>query len=498
MNILYMVMVALTALPIIVGGLMGLKRGLNRSVLRLVIVVASLVAAWLLREKLIAAIMDADISALVPDAGGQTIRAIIESSFSGDQAKLAELVIPIVEILVGIIAFLLSFIVLKFVSLIIFWVLKIFVRPGAQKRRLFGALVGVAQGLVVAYFICVPLNGLLGTVDALSEIEISTETVAVAPAENVSAMSEELFVKGVVATATAADQNDNGEKDGADNGGVSDSQSSSSNPFKDVCDSLGITEYKASAISGLYDAVSFNVYDALTTVKDKNGNKVTLSVQVDAIVAAVKVANSAQKLGNIDFSDGLNDETIQQIKETLDEIENIKNEMSSDARAALTEMITVAVGSFGGDEDSLDFSNLNLDEVNFTAAGEAIEEAYNLQKVLEDETATEDDVKEKAQAVIEKVAESNLASAAADMGIDLSGLLETEEDKDGVNQTIDDLTGDVIDEQTAEALKKILGVGDYANIGGNGDLPINGEDGSDGGVSNLPSDLLPNSGENAA
>lgn len=467
MNTLYLVVVALTALPIVVGGLMGLKRGLNRSVLRLIIVVASVVVAWVLREKLIDAIMTADISAISGSAeSGQTIPAMIESSL-GEQANLAKLIIPIVEILVGIIAFLLSFIVLKFVSLIVFWILSIFVRPGAKKRRLFGALVGVAQGLVVAYFICVPLNGLIGTVDTLSKIEIPVETVAEAPASN-----------AIAAMSDSEDEYD-GEYDGEnEDGETNGSSASSSNPLKDICESLGITEYKASGISGLYDAVSLNVYDALTTVKDENGKNVTLGVQVDAIVAAVKVANEAQKLVDIDLSAGLTDENVGKLKETLNEIENIKNEMTPEALESLTEMITVAVDSFIGEESGIDFSGLDLNEVNFSAAGEAIEEASNLQKVLEDENATEEQIQEQVEKVIEKVADSNLATAMADMDLGFSDLIGDEETKDSVNQTIDDLTeGGTIDEQTAEALKKILGVGDYANIGDEGNL--SGDDSSD-------------------
>lgn len=441
MNILYLVVVALTALPIVIGALLGLKRGLNRSVLRLVIVAVSVLAAWLLREKLTEIIMNLDISGIVGSANpGDTIRTMIEGAFSAEQADMVKLVMPIVQILVGVIAFLLSFIVLKFASLIIFWILKIFVRPGKRKNRLFGGLVGLAQGALVAYFICVPLNGLITTVDTISRIEIPSSVAAEAPASGVMSVSAELD-------------------------SVS-SSSASNNPLKDICEQLGIYEYRASGISGLYDSVSFGVYNSLTTVKNESGKNVTLGIQVDAIVAAVKVANAAQQLGEIDFSaeGGLNDESVDKIKETFNEIENIKNEMSEEARESLTEMITVAVGSFAG-ETGVDFSKLDLNEVNFSKAGEAVEEAYNLQKTLQDENATEEDIKKQTETVIEKVVDSKLVTAAADMGVDLSGLIEDEESKNSVKQTIEELKTDgMVDEETAEALKKILGISDISGL----------------------------------
>lgn len=453
MNTLYLVMVALTALPIVVGALLGLKRGLNRSILRLVIVAASVLAAWLLREKLTEIIINLDISGIVGSAEPQTIRTMVEGAFAAEQADMVKLVMPIVQILVGVIAFLLSFIVLKFVSLIGFWILKIVVRPGKRKNRLFGGLVGLAQGVLMAYFVCVPLNGLIATVNTISKIEIPASITAEAPAKSV--------VAGVAA------------KDGGSASGSGES-ASVENPLKELCEQLGIYEYLDSGISALYNGVSFGVYDALTTVKNEKGKDVTLNVQVDAIVAVVKVANAAQKLGEIDFSaeGGLTDDHVDKIKETFNEIENIKNEITPEARESLTEIIATAVNSFGG-ENTADFSKLDLDEVNFSKAGEAVEEANNLQKILKDENATEEDIKKQAESVIEKVADSKLVTVAADMGVDLSGLIEGEENKNSVKQTIDELKNDnKVDEETADAIKKILGLSESedspSDLGGEG------------------------------
>lgn len=441
---LTLIMTVLTLIPIIAGALLGFTRGLKRSVLRLIIVVAALVVAICLRGTLIKLIMDTEFS-------GQTLRESVVASFGDEYASLAKLVIPIIEILVGVIAFLLSFILLKFVSLIIFWIAKIFVRPGAHKKRLFGALVGAAQGLLVAYFICVPLNGLIGSVEKVSEIDISDYSSAV--------------VYSVPSTCSVGyDEDYLTSSSGASNSGAS---SSSSEELDKILNTLDLEGYKKSGIYNFYNSVSFGVYDSLTTVKDESGKNVTLNVQVDAVVAAAKVAKAAQKITNIDFSsDGLNDENVSQISDLFKEIDEIKNEMSEEAMQSLSEMIAVVGESFGEEIGDIDLSNLDLAKVNFTAAGEAVEKAYDLQKAYEDETI--ENIEEHIGDVVEKVVESNLVVAAADMGLDLSDILKKEEDKQSFLDVIDEMQkqeNSPLNDENIEALKKIFGLMESAESG---------------------------------
>ncbi len=441
---LTLIMTVLTLVPIIAGALLGFTRGLKRSILRLIIVVAALIAAICLRGTLIKVIMDTEFS-------GQTLRESVVASFSDEYASLAKLVIPIIEILVGVIAFLLSFILLKFVSLIIFWIAKIFVRPGAHKGRLFGALVGAVQGLLVAYFICVPLNGLIGSVEKVSEIDISDYSTAAvySTPSTCSAFYDEDYLTS---------------SSGASNSGAS--SSSSNEDLEKLLNTLDLEGYKKSGICNFYTSVSFGVYDSLTTVKDEDGKNVTLSVQVDAVVAAAKVAKAAQKITNIDFTnDGLNEENVSQISDLFKEIDEIKNEMSEDAIQSLNDMIAVVGESFGEELGDIDLSNLDLAKVNFTAAGEAIEKAYDLQKAYEDKTI--ENIEEHIGDVVEKVVESNLAVAAADMGLNLSNILKDEEDKQSFLDIIDELQKEEngLNAENAEALKKIFGLSESTESG---------------------------------
>ncbi len=435
MNTLTLIMMALTLLPIVIGALLGLKRGLNRSVLRLILIVASVLIAFILRESLIEAVMDTQIE-------GQTLRETIAAQFTGETEGLLKLVMPIVETLIGVIVFLLSFIALKFVSLIVFWILKIVVRPGQHKRRLAGLLVGVASGILVAYFVCVPLNGLVDSMYTLSKMEI--------PGGETTASTDSRIV-GVSAKPDGPNLGDD----------VSLSSSSSENPFREICETLGIYEYKASPLGGVYDSVSFGVYDALTTVKNEDGKKITLNVQIGAVSSALEMVSVAQEISNIDISaDGLTDENVDKLKESLTKIDNIKNKMTPEMRESLMDMLTVATESlFDGEELPIDFSKLDFEKINFTAAGEAIEQALGLQKLLEgEEKPTEEQIKQQVTDLVEKVAESHLVTAIADMGVDLSDSIG-ESDREEIEAAIAELQEqNKIDDETAEAIKKMLGL----------------------------------------
>lgn len=94
-NLLFWAVLVFTALPIIVGALLGLKRGLNRSLLRLIIVGASILAAWLLRDTLTDQIMNLQL-------GGQSVKQSFEAQFA-ENPEMLKLVLPIVEIIIGVI-----------------------------------------------------------------------------------------------------------------------------------------------------------------------------------------------------------------------------------------------------------------------------------------------------------------------------------------------------------------------------------------------------------
>ena len=136
-----------TALCLFFGFVLGLMRGRNRSILRLILVVASVVCAVAFKDTVVEILMNYEYE-------GQTIRAALSSLFTDSgvsiPASLETLIFTLIEIIVGVVVYFVLFFVLKFVSwLILFPILKIFVRRGKKKRVLLGGLVGLIQGFVV-------------------------------------------------------------------------------------------------------------------------------------------------------------------------------------------------------------------------------------------------------------------------------------------------------------------------------------------------------------
>lgn len=452
-NLLFWAVLVFTALPIIVGALLGLKRGLNRSLLRLIIVGASILAAWLLRDTLTDQIMNLQL-------GGQSVKQSFEAQFA-ENPEMLKLVLPIVEIIIGVITFLFTFIILKLASLIIFWLLCIVVRPGKLKNRMLGLAVGAVQGILVAYFICVPLTGLVDTVDKASQIDLSGMTSSSARVSDslsineVYAQSFGLNVKGVSAYGAEGDLTDGypGEDDQASDAAApsSDSESLIPDELKPIVEIFAA--YKKTALYKIYNGVEFGTYKSLTTVKDDAGKPVTLDVQIDAVVALSKMAKNAQKLKDIDFSaeGGMTDESVGNLKEVLNNIEEVKSELPAEVKESISNIVSVVSESF---DLPVDISKIDLDTVDFSKAGEAIEKAYMLQKSKEDGEIEEI----KASEVLEIFTESNLVIPAADMGIDVSSML-TEADKAEFEEAIADFEKDgKIDEETKAALEKILGI----------------------------------------
>ena len=112
-----------TAMCIAVGGLLGALRGQNRSITRLILVIACAFVAFFLRETFTDMILGIDV-------GGKTLlESLNESLLSGTAIpeQIAGFITTIVEILIGTIVFIVVFALLKFASwLVLFQILKLF------------------------------------------------------------------------------------------------------------------------------------------------------------------------------------------------------------------------------------------------------------------------------------------------------------------------------------------------------------------------------------
>lgn len=165
MEIITLVIIALSILSIGLGLLLGLFRGFGNSLLRLALIVVSIIFAFIFKDTLTNFILNYKIN-------DTTIEQSIISSIPEEYQNVSEIIIPILKILAGIIAFLIIFIVLQIITYIVFKILKIFINKIGKKNKLFGLVVGGVQGVIVALTLCVPLSGLINNVNKISNIKV--------------------------------------------------------------------------------------------------------------------------------------------------------------------------------------------------------------------------------------------------------------------------------------------------------------------------------------
>lgn len=311
MNIFVFSILGTTVMFLLFGFLFGLKRGLNRSVLRLLLVIASGVIAFFLRNVVYDALMG------IETEGGSLEDRMI-AALPAEMASLGEtLLIPMVQIIVGVLIFLVCFWALKMVSWVLYLILCIAVRGEKPKRRLLGGIIGLVQGLCIVFALCVPMNGLLVDVETISTIELDT----------------------------------------------GDGSSAASMP------DIKIEGYTDSSISRMYSKVGGFFWKKLSSVKNSKGETVVLSTQVDAVKGVADMAGCLQKLENIPFDDGLTPENADELAAVFAELGTIKDNMSYSTMEAVDRMIAAVTE---GIDMPIDLSAISVKDVDFTTEGQII------------------------------------------------------------------------------------------------------------------------------
>lgn len=347
MGYISLALLAITAISLVFGVLWGLWRGRNRAILRLVLVVISAVAAFFLRSVVVDTL-------LTTDMGEGSIMEMMTGAFAQGEmalpAPLLDLIVALIQIIIGLVAFFIIFYLLKIVTfLFIYPFCKIFVKKGPytlkqkgkrtkkvyNRRRGWGALVGLVQGIVTAVIICGPLTGLVSTVSTLLTLEINGQPLL-------------------------------GEME--------------------LPKELGLDEFKDSAVAKAYGAVGGWLYGSLTTTTVGEGEEsgsISLDNAIDAVQTVVGVAGSVQNLGtNFEV---LSSETatvqekidaMTQLGEDLAEVgANINNldQGSKDIINGVLSSVKDMIPTEGDDTGIADmFENLTLDDLDLEAIGNAL------------------------------------------------------------------------------------------------------------------------------
>ena len=349
-------MLVFTLLTVGFGAFWGMVRGRNRAVLRFIIIIACLLLALLARGVITDAVMGIEIE-------GMDVVTYISQMLNGGETQMPEavvnMVVALVKIIISLMVFMFSFITLSGLSMILFWILKIFVKPGEQKRRGLGAIIGTVQGVLVAFIIAAPLTGIMMQVDKVSQIRMNGEQIVEIPEE------------------------------------------------------VGLSQFAQSGVGKFFDSTGGWFFDALASAKDANGEEVSLNDTVDAVTTVAGVADSlsqvTESMGTITSSEATTTERAQAMKEvgqSFKEVGQSMDNLDDDTKELINDIISSVAEMFEDESDSGEgeassaitefLKDLDVSKLDFGAIGGAMEGMANYMESQESseggKTLTQEDV----------------------------------------------------------------------------------------------------------
>ena len=375
MGYLTLGVLALTVIALGFGALFGMMRGRNRAILRLALVLVCIVLAILLRGVATDIIMDINF-------GGETIKEMLTESLTSGETALPEsmqnLVFTLVEILIGLIAFFLLFFVLRLITwILVFPICKIFVKKGAKKRKGFGALIGLVQGILIAVTVWGPATGLVTQMNKLSKIEIQGERMMEIPAE------------------------------------------------------LGMDEYVNSPFAKVYNALGGWLFDILSSTKTDDGKKVSIEDTCDVVDAIAGVSGAVTDLqktiklvGDENATPQEQIDAMHSVGDLLIQLDTKLDDLSTDAKTLVNDLLNDAkemlkdgeTGEIPPEVEKI-FDDIDIDKLNLDSLGNAVKGIANyIRKTADDYTGSEVVTQNDADSIVNGLAGTSLIFGLADMG----------------------------------------------------------------------------------
>lgn len=439
MSIIDLGMLGIGAVIILSGFLYGFKRGFKKALLRLVILGVCVALSFLYREKI------SDIALNTPISEGKSLLELLTESFSsGENAEqmegLLNVITNILKMVIQIFVFIICFYVLKTVSMIIYWIFsgiitsrekrkvrnshkvegnkidetKVKYEVKKNRKKWFGSLVGIGQGILIIIFVVGPLNGLVVNISSLikSLSEVEMEETKIIDENTVS-----------------------------------------------VLDNLGLFDYGNSSVSKVYTLLGDGVYKEVSKIEDENGNTVNIKSQIEAIDGGVKMVDVMSSLSNLDTSEGFTADTKDELVNIFNELDEIKENMSEEGVEQLDNLIKDVVSPMLGEaaEDlPINLDEISFAEVDFSNEAEVIDSFYGLMEKAEN--GEELDTDEVLEEVITNLSDSNLILPILSQVVE--GLPEeeqlnlSEEDKNKVEEIINGLDN----KENADEIKALFGI----------------------------------------
>ena len=439
MSIIDLGMLGIGAVIILSGFLYGFKRGFKKALLRLVILGVCVALSFLYREKI------SDIALNTPISEGKSLLELLTESFSsGENAEqmegLLNVITNILKMVIQIFVFIICFYVLKTVSMILYWIFsgiitsrekrkvrnshqvegnkidetKVKYEVKKNRKKWFGSLVGIGQGILIIIFVVGPLNGLVvnisSLIKSLSEVEMEGTKII--------------------------DENTVG-----------------------VLDNVGLFDYGNSSVSKVYTLLGDGVYKEVSKIEDENGNTVNIKSQIEAIDGGVKMVDVMSGLSNLDTSEGFTADTKDELVNIFNELDEIKENMSEEGVEQLDNLIKDVVSPMLGEaaEDlPINLDEISFAEVDFSNEAEVIDSFYGLMEKAE--AGEELDTDEVLEEVITNLSDSNLILPILSQVVE--GLPEeeqlnlSEEDKNKVEEIINGLDN----KENVDELKALFGI----------------------------------------
>ena len=394
MGLVSLVILTITGLCLIFSMLGGFLKGGKRAILRLIIVIAVLVCIVLFREQITAIVFKASYD-------NKTIEEWVVQAIPEEYLKYKDIVWPIFMILSSMIIFMVGLFVCELLSLIIYYILAIFVKPRkneygrVKKHPLIGLLIGAIQGIIIAIAYCNVLTGVTINVEVLEGIELNGKS---------------LIDESTIEVA--------GKK-------------------------LGIEEYNNSQVGVLYRKFDSILYKNVSKYKIDD-KEYTLDGQIETLKSAVKIANELQDIQNIDFSGGITSENKDSLIEAIKNIGSIVNGSTEEVKESINNIIQVVGDNLNAD---IDLSNLDITKINFDETANAVESAY---KVM-DGNLTGDELNQEIDKLVDSAIESNLLPQIAgmtDLKVDIP-----EDKKEDITSKIDNSS---LSESDKEKIKNMF------------------------------------------
>ena len=397
-NLVTLIVTIITAFSLLMGVITGIRRGFTRSLIMFILIAVAFAISWFACGFIAKLVLEYEVE-------GQTLANYLASNFAeqGFPSSVVSLVVNTVIIAIEIVAFIIVFLALLLVtSIIIYPILKlIFIKKENRQRHktvkstLAGIIFGILGAVIISYTVCVPVTGLAVEVAKISKITISGEQLL--PLE----------------------------------------------------ESYDVNDYLESFLGDFYNKTGSKLFSHIaTTVDVESGKTYNLGDNVDVLVAATDLLNEVQNIGEQDFSEGLNDQNVSALIESLNKMEQTKQGLSENSAEIFNEILVDLSSSLGEElpiavPDDFDFS-----QVNFTEAADAIEVVFEYTKeenaVLSDEEVD----------VIVTAFTDNMVIMSSLQGQSLVVL--DEESKTKVNEKLES-TSDLTQEQI-DLLKGLLGM----------------------------------------